>query len=138
MIYAPNENLSSDLKNAFYNNLANQFKKDINNKKQKLMVIGDFNASIIFAKPNCFYFGTKHLEDTNDNGSRLLEFCRDNNLCISNTWFTHKVSREMTFLSPDGKTRKTLDYILCEKWIQQYMTNCRVKNGLYNNSDHKT
>ena len=140
VIYAPHENLSSDLKNAFYNNLANQFKKDINNKKQKLMVIGDFNASIIFAKPNCSYSGSKHLEDTstNDNGSRLLEFCRDNNLCISNTWFTHKVSRKMTFLSADGKTRKTLDYILCEKWIQQYMTNCRVKNGLHINSDHKT
>ena len=45
---------------------------------------------------------------SNKNGSRMLNFCRDNDLCISNSWFSHKFPKRITYISPDGKTRKTL------------------------------
>ena len=42
-----------------------------------------------------------------------------------------------TWYSNDGKTRKILDYVLVETYVQQYVTDCRVKRGFDFDTDHR-
>ena len=59
------------------------------------------------------------------------------NFSISNTHFKHRMLHRYTWYSNDGKTRKIIDYILAEEYVQQYMTNCRVYRGIDIDTDYR-
>src|SRR6476469_8743377 len=48
----------------------------------------------------------------NDRGERLLEFCKSQNLVITNTWFEQEKRRRYTRKSPGDLRRYQIDYIL--------------------------
>ncbi|CAH1277624.1 Hypp9716, partial [Branchiostoma lanceolatum] len=52
---------------------------------------------------------------SNERGERLVEFCRDNGLFITNTAFKHRERRRYTWLSPGGRVGNQIDYILISK-----------------------
>ena len=72
-----------------------------------------------------------------NSGERFHEFFELNKLSVLNTWFTHKKCRRITWHSPDGKTKKIYDFILCASWLRKYVTNCRVFNSFDFDSDHR-
>ena len=126
-VYAPTEATGTESqKENFYSSLKKATEKT--QKHQKLIVLGDFNVTTHIAKLRCFYDGKKIVTDSdyNDNGSRPKSFCRSHQLSMSKTFFKHRMLHKYTWYSNDGKTRKIIDYILVEKYIHQYMTNCRV------------
>ena len=100
----------------------------ITQKNQKLIVTGDFNATTSVSLTNCKFNGTQIVDDPlcNDNGSRIKTFCRSMKLSMSQTYFNHPVEERYTWFSPDGKTRKVLDYILVNKFVQDYISECKV------------
>ena len=125
--YAPTEADGTDQqKLMFYSTLNKAIAKT--QKKQKLIVVGDFNATTNISQKRCFFDGKKFITDDscNDNGNRLKSFCRNHQLCISNTFFKHRMIHRYTWYSNDGKTRKIIDYILTKPFVQKYMLNCRV------------
>ena len=135
--YAPTEADGTDQqKLLFYSTLNKALVKT--QKKQKLIVVGDFNATTSISKKRCFFGGKKVITDAicNDNGNRLKLFCRINELCMANTFFKHRMIHRYTWYSNDGKTSKILDYILTEPFVQNYMTNCRVYRGIDIDTDH--
>ena len=136
--YAPTEDKSDEIKNEFYEKLIAICQKGQNAKHQKLIVMGDKNATTSLYQQHCSFNGNKHIQDytANDNGKRLIQFCRDKGLCMSSTYFINKEQKKITWNSPDGKTKKKLDYILCEPWIRQYMLNCHSQKSVNINSDH--
>ena len=108
-------------------------------KHHKLVVIGDFNVpTIILVECNCCFVGTNIIEDENysDNGYQRKNLCRNKQLCMSSTFFKHRKLHRYTWYCNDGQTRKILDYILAEKYVQQYITDCRVMAGFDADSDH--
>ena len=53
----------------------------------------------------------------NEAGQRLIEFCQENALDITNALFQQHKRRFYTWTSPDGKHRNQIDYILCsQRW----------------------
>ena len=50
------------------------------------------------------------------------------------TNFTIKVN---TWYSNDKRTKKVIDYILAEKYVQQFTTDCRVYLGFQVETDHR-
>ena len=42
-----------------------------------------------------------------------------------------------TWYSNDGRTRKIIDYVLAERYVQQYITDCRVRRGINIKTDHR-
>ena len=72
----------------------------------------------------------------NNNSERMKDFCCEYGLCISSTFYIHKETKKVTWHSPDKKTKKKLDYMLCEPWLRQYMMDCCVMNSIYFDSDH--
>ena len=136
--YAPTEDKSDEIKNEFYEKLIAICQKGQNAKHQKLIVMGDMNATTSLYQQHCSFNGNKHIQNytANDNGERLIQFCRDKGLCMSSTYFINKEQKKIAWNSPDGKTKKKLDYILCEPWIRQYMLNCHSQKSVNINSDH--
>ena len=59
--------------------------------------------------------GTCTNEETNERGSRLLEFASSNDLFITNTFGSHKPSRRWTWHHPNGVHHSQIDYILVKK-----------------------
>ena len=75
-------------------------------------------------------------ENENDYGTRLLELCCNNNLCITNTQFIQKSCRKLTWISPDGKTENLIDYIITrEEWLSS-VKKTRVYRSAEIDSDH--
>ena len=59
--------------------------------------------------------------EKNERGDKLIEFCHARKLIITNTWFTQPNRRKYTWISPDGKTRNQIGYI---------MINTRFRNSV--------
>ena len=135
--YAPTEDSTESAKNTFYRSLNKQI--NIVKKNQKIICIGDFNASTSAAWTNSSLREGSVINDliVNNNGERFHEFFNHNQLSVLNTWFTHKRCRRVTWHSPDGFTKKAYDFILCCSWLRQFVTNCRVYNSYDFDSDHR-
>ena len=135
--YAPTECGSDFQKDLFYRMLRKSCIKT--EKHQKLILAGDFNATTSTALLQCNYNGSQIVSDEicNDNGSRLKSFCRNNKLCMSSTYFDHPEENRYTWYSPDQRTKKKLDYVLVDWFVQQYITNCMSHPEIDFDTDHK-
>ena len=125
-------------KQSFYKELAALTKED---GKRKVIVQGDFNAEFeINRMHSCFDGSRSNFDDgmnqTNENAMLYLQFCRNNNLSILNTWFDHPLQHRVTWHHPNGVVRKIYDYSLCKPWLRRFIHDVRVKNS-YFNSDHR-
>jgi len=81
-------------------------------KKDVLFIIGDWNAKV-GSQETPGVTGKFGLGIQNEAGQRLIEFCQENALVITNTLFRQHKRRCYTWTSPDGQHRYQIDYILC-------------------------
>lgn len=113
--YAPTSASSDEDIENFYSELgttvANVAKKDIR------IIQGDWNAKIgtDAQKDWTGTVGKFGVGVTNERGLRLLEFAKMTDLVIANTWFRHKISRRVTWTSPDGVTKNQIDHIMIDR-----------------------
>ena len=123
--YSPtNTDGSIGQKDDFYRKLRKACKP--NSKNHKLVVAGDFNAITSGVLRNSCNSGASIIEDEtcNDNGARLKQLCRSEKLCMTQTYFEKPLSQRYTWFSNDGHTKRVLDYILMERFVQQYVIDC--------------
>ena len=64
---------------------------------------------------NTEVMGSKGLGLLNQKGSRLVEFCQVNHLCIMNTMFDQHPRRKYTWIAPDGRTKNMIDHYHSKK-----------------------
>src|SRR6476619_5462763 len=76
-----------------------------------VIVMGDFNAVVGEGK-EARVVGKFGLGKSNDRGERLIEFCKSQNLVITNTWLEQEKRRRYTWKSPGDLRRYQIDYIL--------------------------
>ena len=110
-VYAPTMSATSDIKDAFYENLAAII--SIVPKNEQLVLLGDFNARVGADHdtwPSCLgQFGVGKM---NENGQRLLELCTYHDLCIANCYFQTKPQHKVSWRHPRSKHWHQLDLIL--------------------------
>ena len=135
--YAPTEADSSNVKDIFYAALRKQ--STTCKPHQKIICLGDFNVTTSASWYNSSLREQVTIDDLefNNNGERFHNFFNTQKLSVLNTWFSHKTCRRTTWFSPDGKTKKVYDFILCCSWLRQFVTNCRVYNSFDFDSDHR-
>ena len=105
-------------------------------KKDVLFITGDWNAKVgsqeIPGVTGKFGLGVQ-----NEAGQRLIEFCQENALVITNTVFQQHKIRLYIWTSSDSQCWNQIDYILCsQRWrssTQSAKTRLRADYG----SDHE-
>ena len=130
-VYAPDSSRPDEEVDTFYQQL--QSLTDEVPKKDLLVVMGDFNAIAGEATQlDSDVLGRFGLGRRNARGERLLEFCRDNDLFVTNSMFKHRKRRK----APDGKTTNLIDYVLISKRWKSSVTNTTALPGGDFDSDH--
>lgn len=81
-VYAPTEAGSESIKDSVYRLLDKCCKK--NEKHQKLLITGDFNATTSLSLQKCCFDGNSVIanDECNDNGQRLKSFCYKQKLYV--------------------------------------------------------
>ena len=59
------------------------------------------------------------LGNRNENGDLLIDFCKEFEIVITNTWKEQKESDRHTWNSFDGRTKNQIDYIFINKIQKQ-------------------
>src|SRR5574337_782736 len=105
-------------------------------KKDVLFIIGDWNAKV--GSQETPGVTTKFgLGIQNEAGQRLIEFCQENALVITNTLFQKYKRRLYTWTSPDGQHRNRIDYILCRQRWRSSIQSAKTRPGADCGSDHE-
>ena len=108
-VYAPTSNAKEAEVERFCEDLL-----ELTPKKDVLFIIRDWNAKVgsqeIPGVTGKFGLGVQ-----NEAGQRLIEFCQENTLVITNTLFQQHKRRLYTWTSPDGQHQNQIDYILCSQ-----------------------
>ena len=108
-----------------------------------LFIIGDWNAKV-GSQETPGVTGNFGLGMQNEAGQRLIEFCQENTLIITNTIFPQNRRIHCTWTSTDGQHQNQIDYILCsqngeaiysQQKQDQELTVAQIINSLLPNSD---
>ena len=111
VIYAPTEEAEEEEKDNFYDQCQDVF-NDIP-KLDMVLILGDMNAQVDSNRQGLEHVIGAHgsVQQTSDNGERLLIFCNSNGICMDNAYFKHKLIHKKTWRSPDGTVENEIDYI---------------------------
>ena len=73
----------------------------------------------------------------NEAGQRLIEFCQENALVITNTLSQHQKRRLCTWISPHGWNQNKIDYILCSQGWRSSLQSAKTRLGADCGLDHE-
>ena len=105
-----------------------------------LVIMGDFNAHVGSDNSNWrSVLGPHGIEECNENGKHLLDFCTRNQLLVTNTWFQHKLSHQATCFRNDDRSRtgQMIDYVLVHKRFCTSVLDTHVFCSTFHESDHE-
>ena len=133
-VYAPTTDAEQEEVDEFYDQV--QAEIDRTCKQDVLIVMGDWNAKV-GNKEEAPVVGKYGLGNRNEAGERLLEFCKTNNLFISNTFFQQHKRRLYTWTSPNGIYKNQIDYICENQRWKSSITSTKTKPGADCGTDHQ-
>ena len=133
-VYAPTSNTEEAEVEWLYEDLQDLL--ELTPKKDVLFIIGDWNTKVgsqeIPGVTGKFGHGV-----WNEEGQRLIEFCQENTLVITNNLFQQHKRRLYTWTSPDGRHQNQIDYILCSKRWRSSIQSTKTRPGAACGSDHE-
>ena len=104
-----------------------------NTQKRCLFIIGHWNAQVgsqeIPEVTGKFGLGVQ-----NEAGQRLTGFCQEN---TQQTPSSNNTREDYTWTSPDGHTKKKIDYILCSQTWRSSIQSAKTRPGADCGSDHE-
>ena len=132
-VYAPTTAASGEVIE-FHNKL----QEALNNtpRKDLTIIMGDCNAKVGKMK-DARVTGQFGLGDRNEAGDRLVQFCEENELSITNTFFEQPDRRLYTWTTPDGNHRNQIDYIICKQRWKTAVQLVKTRPGADCGSDHE-
>ena len=107
-----------------------------NTSKNVLFIIGNWNAEVRSQElPGIT--GKFGLGVQNEAGKRLIQFCQENALVISNTLFQQHKRWLYAWASPDGQYWNQIDYVLCNWRWRSSIESAKTRLGTDCDADHE-
>lgn len=132
-IYSPTEQSSILEIESFYSSLKTTIKEHVH---KNYIVMGDFNGKVGAARNGeDIVLGPYSSGKRTRNGQKLIEMAFENNMKILNSQFKKRASNRWTWISPDGRYRNEIDYILTNK--PKLFDDCGTIANLNFNSNHR-
>ncbi|XP_025419604.1 craniofacial development protein 2-like [Sipha flava] len=100
-----------------------------------VIIMGDFNA-IVGESGEGREVGDFGLGKRNARGERVVEFCRENGMIITNTRFQNPKRRIYTWKMPGDIARYQINYILIKNRFKNQMKFCKTCPSADCDSDH--
>ena len=132
--YIPNSNTEEAEVEWFYEDLQDLLELTL--EKDVFLIIGDWNAKV-GSQETTGVTGKPGLGVRNESGQRLIEFCQENTLVITNTLFQQHKKILYTWTSPDGQYRNQTDYTLCSQRWRSSIQSTKTRLGADCGSDHE-
>ncbi|KAL4131689.1 hypothetical protein QTP88_008968 [Uroleucon formosanum] len=108
----------------------------LTNSKENLIIMGNWN-SIVGENTDRREVGKYRLGTRNKRGDRLVEFCRQHDLIITNTLFMNHKRRRYTYKLPGDINRYQLDYnIMVKNRYKNQIKSSKSYPGADIDSDH--
>ena len=125
-VYVPTSNAKEAEIKWFYENLRDLL--ELTAKEDILFIIEDWSAKVgsqeIPGVTGKFGLGVQ-----NEAGQRLIKFCQEYALVITNTLFQQHKRILYTWTSPDGQQRNQIDYILCSQRWRSSIQSAKTRPG---------
>ena len=96
--------------------------------------MGDLNAKV--GSESDEVTGPFGLGERNERGDRWVEWCKENNQVIANTFYRQHPRFLYTWKSPGDLTRNQIDYIAISRRFRNAVTRCRTRPSADCDSDH--
>ncbi|XP_050497514.1 craniofacial development protein 2-like [Diabrotica virgifera virgifera] len=136
-VYAPTAEKSDEEVEEFYKQI-NHVLKSIK-ARDVTIILGDFNSKIGEGKSGK-YVGNYGLGLRNERGDRMLQFCQENDMIISNTFFKLPKRRLYTWTSPQHNAQKIvrnqIDFVLINERYKNGIKSVKAYPGADVSSDH--
>lgn len=136
-VYAPTSVSDEEEIEKFYDTIKSVTDKI--KKKDITIIMGDLNAKVGQGREDKVV-GDFGLGIRNERGDRFVEFCRDNNLCIMNTFYKLPKRRLYTWKhpsdSPEKPVRNQIDYITINERYRNSVQAVKTFPGADVPSDH--
>ncbi|KAJ8704650.1 hypothetical protein PYW07_011838 [Mythimna separata] len=132
-VYSPTEQATSTEILDFYDKLRVVME---NHSENNIVLMGDFNAQV-----GARVAGEEHIigkygrGKRSKNGEKLVELLLEQNLTLLNSMYRKKTKSKWTWISPDGKTRNEIDYIITNK--ARSFSDTGVIQNLNFNTNHR-
>jgi hypothetical protein len=76
------------------------------------------------------------LVEKNERGKMLIDFCKQHDLVVMNTWFKKIKTKLYTWKSPGDRNRYQIDYILVKQRFRNSIRDVKTLPGADIDSDH--
>lgn len=132
-VYSPTEQSTKSEIDSFYFSLNTAIK---DHAHKNFIVMGDFNAQI--GPPRNgedIVLGPYSSGKRTRNGQKLMEMAFENHMKILNSQFKKRASRKWTWVSPDGRYKNEIDYVLTNR--PKSFDDCATIANLNFNSNHR-
>ena len=134
--YAPTMTNPDEIKDKFYENLDRTISQVL--KKDKLVVLGDFNARVGTDHQTWQgIIGKQGIGKCNSNGLLLLRNCAEHNLTITNTVFRLLNENKTSWMHPRSKHWHLIDYVIVRKTDIQDVRVTKAMRGAECWTDHR-
>lgn len=133
ILYGPNEDDKAEVKDRFWGEVT----EIMDEIRGDVVILGDLNGRVGKQDQRSGDVIGNHGEMTrNNNGTRVIDFCIENNLLVMNTFYRHKDVHKYTREVKSRNERSIIDYVIASRNLRQAIQNVRVRRGPEINSDH--